>query len=297
MGPPAEAVRVPDGAHDRVRWRRQPVARHRGTRDDARLGGPARRVQGGPRQRHDRHDDRRRARRPRRRSDGPPLRAHRQRPHLRRPDRRGGARREPVGPRHPALSRRARTRRRDAQRGGARLRVRAPTIPPVRDHPDDRLRPARRHARGSRRRAVAAALRMARLFALGGTLPLVAVAVLMRFLPESPRYLARHPERWPELERLLRQIGHTIPAGSTLLSTSARPPPRARRSARSLPRTSAATPSRSGARCSPACWPFTRPSTGCRRCSRAPGSGCRSPAMASPRSISAASPEPSAADW
>jgi AAHS family 4-hydroxybenzoate transporter-like MFS transporter len=52
------------------------------------------------------------------------------------------------------------------------------------------------------------------LFAFGGTLPLVVAVVLMRFLPESPRYLARHTERWSELERILRQIGHTIPAGS-----------------------------------------------------------------------------------
>ena len=52
------------------------------------------------------------------------------------------------------------------------------------------------------------------LFALGGALPLLAAVVLFRFLPESPRYLARHPERWAELERILGQIGHAIPAGS-----------------------------------------------------------------------------------
>ena len=64
------------------------------------------------------------------------------------------------------------------------------------------------------------------LFALGGMLPLVVAAVLMRFLPESPRYLARHPERWPELERILRQVGHTVPAGSTFvdLGEKATPP-------------------------------------------------------------------------
>ncbi len=64
------------------------------------------------------------------------------------------------------------------------------------------------------------------LFAIGGMLPLVVAAVLMRFLPESPRYLARHPERWPELERILRQVGHTVPAGSTFvdLGEKATPP-------------------------------------------------------------------------
>jgi len=52
------------------------------------------------------------------------------------------------------------------------------------------------------------------LFALGGALSLAVGAVLMRYLPESPRYLARHPHRWTELERILRQIGHAVPAGS-----------------------------------------------------------------------------------
>ncbi len=52
------------------------------------------------------------------------------------------------------------------------------------------------------------------LFALGGALPLLVGVVLLRFLPESPRYLARHPERWGELERILGQIGHAVPAGS-----------------------------------------------------------------------------------
>ena len=52
------------------------------------------------------------------------------------------------------------------------------------------------------------------LFALGGALSLAVGAVLMRYLPESPRYLARHPHRWAELERILRQIGHAVPAGS-----------------------------------------------------------------------------------
>ena len=65
------------------------------------------------------------------------------------------------------------------------------------------------------------------LFALGGALPLLAVVVLVRFLPESPRFLARHPERWPELERLLRQIGHTVPAGSRFVDLGEKSAPRA----------------------------------------------------------------------
>ncbi len=65
------------------------------------------------------------------------------------------------------------------------------------------------------------------LFAFGGILPLVVAAVLMRFLPESPRYLARHPERWSELERILGQIGRTVPAGSTFVDLGETAAPRA----------------------------------------------------------------------
>lgn len=64
------------------------------------------------------------------------------------------------------------------------------------------------------------------LFALGGTLPLVVAAVLLRTLPESPRYLARHPERWSELERILQQIGHAVPAGSRFVDLGEKAAPR-----------------------------------------------------------------------
>jgi AAHS family 4-hydroxybenzoate transporter-like MFS transporter len=53
------------------------------------------------------------------------------------------------------------------------------------------------------------------LFGTGGLLTLVVVVLLIRFLPESPRYLARHPERWSDLARIIRQIGHDIPPDST----------------------------------------------------------------------------------
>jgi AAHS family 4-hydroxybenzoate transporter-like MFS transporter len=55
------------------------------------------------------------------------------------------------------------------------------------------------------------------LFAVGGLLPVVAAVILLRFLPESPRYLARRPERWPELTGLLQRIGHPTPPGSTFV--------------------------------------------------------------------------------
>ena len=46
------------------------------------------------------------------------------------------------------------------------------------------------------------------LFLIGGIVPVVAAVVLERLLPESPRYLARHPNRWPELRRVLARMGH-----------------------------------------------------------------------------------------
>jgi AAHS family 4-hydroxybenzoate transporter-like MFS transporter len=52
------------------------------------------------------------------------------------------------------------------------------------------------------------------LFAIGGTIPLVAAAILWRLLPESPRFLARHPHRWPELRSVLRRMGHVVDEGA-----------------------------------------------------------------------------------
>ncbi|HET9219807.1 MAG TPA: MFS transporter [Terriglobia bacterium] len=51
-----------------------------------------------------------------------------------------------------------------------------------------------------------------RLWQLGGILPIVLGIVLFKILPESPKYLASHPERWPELRHVLTKIGHDIPA-------------------------------------------------------------------------------------
>ncbi len=48
------------------------------------------------------------------------------------------------------------------------------------------------------------------LFEIGGAIPLVVAALLFYLLPESPRYLARHASRRPELVRLLRRMVHTI---------------------------------------------------------------------------------------
>jgi AAHS family 4-hydroxybenzoate transporter-like MFS transporter len=49
------------------------------------------------------------------------------------------------------------------------------------------------------------------LFMIGGGVPLVLAAILWMVLPESPRYLAQRRERWGELTRLMRRIGHQVP--------------------------------------------------------------------------------------
>jgi AAHS family 4-hydroxybenzoate transporter-like MFS transporter len=65
------------------------------------------------------------------------------------------------------------------------------------------------------------------VFAVGGLLSLGVAALLMRFLPESPRYLARHPEGWPELTALLRRLGHDVVPGGTFVDSSEHPVSRA----------------------------------------------------------------------
>ena len=49
------------------------------------------------------------------------------------------------------------------------------------------------------------------LFIVGGVMPIVLALVLWKVLPESPRYLAKRRERWPELTGNLRRMGHDIP--------------------------------------------------------------------------------------
>ena len=65
------------------------------------------------------------------------------------------------------------------------------------------------------------------LFQIGGTAPLVLAALLGFLLPESPRYLARHAARRPELIRLLRRMGHEIGDDVLITDLSERAAPRA----------------------------------------------------------------------
>jgi AAHS family 4-hydroxybenzoate transporter-like MFS transporter len=55
------------------------------------------------------------------------------------------------------------------------------------------------------------------LFVIGGATPIAAALVLAFLLPESPRFLLRHPSRWPELAALLTRMGHPAPAGATFV--------------------------------------------------------------------------------
>ena len=48
------------------------------------------------------------------------------------------------------------------------------------------------------------------LFMVGGIVPIIVGAILWRVLPESPRFLARVPSRWPELTAILRRSGNAI---------------------------------------------------------------------------------------
>ncbi len=58
------------------------------------------------------------------------------------------------------------------------------------------------------------------LFAFGGAVPLAAAALLFWLLPESPRFLARHPGRRLELFAMLRRAGHSIDANATVVDTT-----------------------------------------------------------------------------
>jgi AAHS family 4-hydroxybenzoate transporter-like MFS transporter len=60
------------------------------------------------------------------------------------------------------------------------------------------------------------------MFAIGGVLPLFAAAALVRLLPESPRFLVRHPARWTELAGLMRRMGHDVPPGATFTDATER---------------------------------------------------------------------------
>src|SRR5436309_7485747 len=61
------------------------------------------------------------------------------------------------------------------------------------------------------------------LFLVGGIVPLALAAVLLKLLPESPRFLARHKERWAELGAILRRLGHRVPEDAAFIDAVEKP--------------------------------------------------------------------------
>ncbi|WP_298960664.1 MFS transporter [uncultured Methylobacterium sp.] len=57
------------------------------------------------------------------------------------------------------------------------------------------------------------------LFWIGGSLPLILAAILLFKLPESPRFLAHHHARWPELTRLLGRMSRPVPADASFFDS------------------------------------------------------------------------------
>jgi AAHS family 4-hydroxybenzoate transporter-like MFS transporter len=62
------------------------------------------------------------------------------------------------------------------------------------------------------------------LFVAGGLVPVFLAIILWNVLPESPRYLARHRERWPELTKAMRRMGHEVPNDVAYVETAGATP-------------------------------------------------------------------------
>lgn len=60
------------------------------------------------------------------------------------------------------------------------------------------------------------------LFLIGGLIPAVLALLLLWILPESPRFLARRPESWARLSRLLGRMGLEVPTNATYVDTEER---------------------------------------------------------------------------
>jgi AAHS family 4-hydroxybenzoate transporter-like MFS transporter len=58
------------------------------------------------------------------------------------------------------------------------------------------------------------------LFLLGGAAPLTMAAILLWTLPESPRFLARRPERFADLAKILNRFGYAVPPRVTFIDVT-----------------------------------------------------------------------------
>jgi MFS transporter, AAHS family, 4-hydroxybenzoate transporter len=135
------------------------------------------------------------------------------------------------------------------------------------------------------------------LFIAGGVVPIAVAIGLFKLLPESPRYLVARRERWPELIRLLRRLGHDVGADATFVDAAgAGLRAQSRASIRALFAPDfGATRSACLAPSSSACSPTTSDSAGLSRCWPAPASPRSTRAMRWQRSTSEALPARSAA--
>ena len=62
------------------------------------------------------------------------------------------------------------------------------------------------------------------LFFIGGVMPILLSLFMFLTIPESPRFLSRHPERAPELVRLLGRLQHAVPSDATFIEAVADKP-------------------------------------------------------------------------
>ena len=62
------------------------------------------------------------------------------------------------------------------------------------------------------------------LFLIGGVVPILLSVVMFSLIPESPRFLARHPERAAELVRLLKRLDYEVPSGATFVEAAGERP-------------------------------------------------------------------------
>ena len=60
------------------------------------------------------------------------------------------------------------------------------------------------------------------LFSVAGSISVIVAAALWWLLPESPTFLARHRSKWPQLIRILRRTGHTVPDDAEFATRDAR---------------------------------------------------------------------------
>ena len=61
------------------------------------------------------------------------------------------------------------------------------------------------------------------LFIIGGATPLALSLVLLALLPESARFLVRHPARWPELRALLARLSQPAPPHTVFIDAAEAP--------------------------------------------------------------------------